>query len=225
MRILLVEDESSLRKIIQKKLEQENYTVDSTDNGLDAIDYFNAGNYDCVLLDLMLPGTNGLDVLRHIRNTRSSVPVILLTAKDSIQDRVTGLDTGADDYLTKPFSLEELSARVRALFRRGQEDKKPNLQVDDLIMNISARKVYRNNIEIELTSKEYALLEYLMRNVDQILTREQLVEHVWNFDFDYDSNIVDVYIRYLRRKIDNPFEKKLIHTIRGHGYTIRATEK
>lgn len=225
MRILLVEDENSLRKVVQRRLEQESYSVDSTGNGLDAIDYINAGEYDCILLDLMLPGANGLEILKHIRNQHLTVPVLLLTAKDSIQDRVTGLDTGADDYLTKPFSLDELSARVRALLRRGKEDKSPDLQVADLRIDVAARRVFRGETEIELTSKEYALLEYMMRNIGQVLTREQFIEHVWNFEYEYDSNIVDVYMRYLRRKIDAPFEQKLIQTVRGHGYILRAVEE
>lgn len=224
MRILLVEDEQSLRKVVHRRLEQENYGVDSTDDGLDAMSYIDAGSYDCILLDIMLPGANGLEILQYIRSKKITTPVLLLTAKDSIQDRVKGLDTGADDYLTKPFSLDELSARVRALLRRGAEDKTPTLTVSDLTMDIAARRVLRGDVEIELTSKEYALLEYMMRNAGQVLTREQIVEHVWNFDFEYDSNIVDVYMRYLRRKIDTPFPEKLLHTIRGHGYTIRQEE-
>lgn len=224
MRILLVEDENSLRKVVQRRLEQENYGVDSTGDGLDAISYIDAGCYDCILLDIMLPGASGLDVLQYLRGKKITTPVLLLTAKDSIQDRVKGLDTGADDYLTKPFSLEELSARVRAMLRRGTEDKSPLLTVGDLTMDIAARRVFRGGVEIELTSKEYALLEYMMRNAGQVLTREQIVEHVWNFDFEYDSNIVDVYMRYLRRKIDTPFSRKSLHTIRGHGYTIRSEE-
>lgn len=224
MRILLVEDEQSLRKVVQRRLEQENYGVDSTGDGLDAMSYIDAGSYDCILLDIMLPGANGLEILQYLRNKKITTPVLLLTAKDSIQDRVKGLDTGADDYLTKPFSLEELSARVRALLRRGTEDKSPVLTVSDLTMDIAARRVFRGDTEIELTSKEYALLEYMMRNAGQVLTREQIVEHVWNFEYEYDSNIVDVYMRYLRRKIDAPFPQKLLHTIRGHGYTIRMEE-
>lgn len=225
MRILVVEDDDSLRKIIVKRLEQEYYSVDSTDNGSDALDYIDAGSYDCVLLDWMLPQVSGMEILTHMRKQQLSTPALILTARDSVQDRVTGLDTGADDYLTKPFSLDELSARVRALLRRGIPDKNPILQLSDLSMDVAARRVFRGEQEIELTSKEYALLEYMMRHIGQVLTRDQLIEHVWNFDFEYDSNIVDVYMRYLRRKIDTPFSSNLIQTIRGHGYTLRETEE
>lgn len=172
----------------------------------------------------MLPGKDGLSILKEMRNQGNLTPVLLLTARDSVEDRVRGLDCGADDYLVKPFSFDELLARIRVLLRRQGPERKNELTVADLTMNLSSHEVSRSNQKIELTSKEFAILEYLLRNKNRVLTRTQIVEHVWNFDFDCSSNIVDVYIRYLRSKIDEGFNLKLISTIRGSGYSIKEPE-
>lgn len=221
MRILYVEDQETLAEITAKRLRKEGYSVDTCGDGREALSYIDACAYDVILLDILLPGMNGIEVLQYIRAQKQIVPVLMLTAKDSIGDRVEGLDSGADDYLVKPFSYEELSARIRALLRRQAEEKRPEIVVADLTMDTARRQVFRAGEEIPLTAKEYSLLECLMRNAGLVLTRDQIIEHVWDFDFDSDSNIVDVYIRYLRRKIDKAHEKKLIHTIRGSGYAIR----
>ncbi len=221
MRILVIEDEPSLLRLIAKRLKEENYSVDTAENGRIAKDYIYSVDYDCVILDLMIPAIDGLNLLRKIRAKKISVPVLILTAMDSIEDRVVGLDTGADDYLVKPFSFDELMARIRALLRRHQEKKDEVLSVADLELNTFTREAKRADKIIELTSKEFALLEYFLRNKNRVLTRSQIAEHVWGFDFEYNSNIVEVYIRYLRRKIDEEFENKLIHTIRGGGYVIK----
>lgn len=221
MRILIVEDEKSLRTLLERRFTGEKYTVDACGDGREALSYIETGTYDCIILDIMLPGMDGLLVLREMRDRRHRTPVLLLTARDSIVDRVKGLDIGADDYLTKPFSYDELSARVRAMLRRGGEEKTTTLSLADLSMDTLTRTVTRGGKEIELTSKEFALLEYFLRHPGQVFTREQIIGHIWNFDFDNDSNIVDVYIRYLRRKIDDDSATPLIHTIRGTGYTLR----
>ncbi len=221
MRILIVEDEKSLRTLLERRFTGEKYTVDACGDGREALSYIETGTYDCIILDIMLPGMDGLLVLREMRDRRHRTPVLLLTARDSIVDRVKGLDIGADDYLTKPFSYDELSARVRAMLRRGGEEKTTTLSLADLSMDTLTRTVTRGGKEIELTSKEFALLEYFLRHPGQVFTREQIISHIWNFDFDNDSNIVDVYVRYLRRKIDDDSATPLIHTIRGTGYTLR----
>ncbi len=221
MRILLVEDEPSLLKIIEKRLKEENYSVDSAKNGREAESFINSVQYDCMILDIMIPFIDGLTLLRKLRLKKILTPVLFLTAKDTIDDRVTGLDSGADDYLVKPFSFDELLARVRALLRRRNESRNIVLVIDDLKLNTVTREVIRGERLIELTSKEYALLEFFLRNKNRILTKHQIAEHVWNYDFEYNSNIVEVYIRYLRRKIDDNFENKLIHTIRGGGYLFK----
>ena len=222
MRILVVEDETQLLQLLDKRLRQEGYSVDSVADGEQAILYADVGDYDCIILDIMLPKVDGLTVLKTLRDKRQSVPVLLLTARDSIKDRVKGLDSGADDYLVKPCSYDELSARVRALLRRESDNKSNIINVGDLSLNLINREVTRAGQQITLSAKEYSLLEYMMRNVGRTLTRGQIIEHVWNFDFDNDSNVVDVYIRYLRSKIDDSYEKKLIHTVRGAGYVMRA---
>lgn len=221
MRILLVEDELSLQAVTLKRLTQEGYSVDVCSDGEEASEYIEMGEYDCIVLDIMLPKKDGITVLREMRDQQDKTPVLLLTAKDSIADRVLGLDAGADDYLVKPFSYDELLARVRAMFRRKGEVKSVVLKYADLEMDTIARQVSRDGQPIILTAKEYALLEYFLRNPEKVLTRNQIIEHIWNFDFDSDSNIVDVYVRYLRRKIDYGFEDKLIHTMRGIGYVLR----
>lgn len=181
--------------------------------------------YDCVILDWMLPKKDGVIVLREFRNHGYRTPILMLTAKDSVTDRVEGLDAGEDDYLTKPFAYDELSARIRALLRRNTEMKTNKLQIADLVMDLSMHAVFRGGKEILLTSREYALLEYFLRNQGQVLTRSQIADHVWNYDFDYDSNVVDVYVRYLRNKIDKGYEYPLIHTVRGYGYAVKYEGK
>ena len=224
MRLLLVEDNKSILSATSKSLEKSGYSVDACDDGRDAEAYIAAGEFDCIILDIMLPGKDGLAILRDLRDDNNLTPVLLLTARDSIEDRVKGLDYGADDYLVKPFSLDELQARIRVLLRRQGPDRKNEISVADLTVDITAHTVTRSGQNIDLTSKEFAILEYLLRNKNRVLTRTQIVEHVWNFDFDSSSNIVDVYIRYLRSKIDDGFEKKLITTKRGSGYTIKEPE-
>lgn len=222
MRILLVEDESDLRQIIKKRLTKEKYTVDDCQDGLEAEDYIDMTEYDGIILDGMLPGKDGLDILKEMRRKGNHTPVLMLTARDSIEDRVKGLDYGADDYLVKPFSFEELLARLRAVMRRKPVFVSEVLTVDDLQMNLHTKDVMRNGERIELSSKEYMLLEYLMQNKNIVLSREQIQERVWGYDFEGGSNVVDVYIRYLRKKIDHENEKKLIQTVRGVGYVIRG---
>lgn len=225
MRILLIEDDNPLNSIITKRLTEEGHAVDSCFEGERGLDYAQAMEYDCIVLDLMLPKINGLQLLKTIRAQGNKSKVLILTARDTIEDRVKGLDAGADDYLIKPFSFDELLARIRALTRRHGEIKSNVLSLADLTMNTNDHAVKRAGQTIALTSKEYSLLEYLLRNQGAILTRAQIVDHVWNFDFSYDSNIVDVYIKYLRRKIDKDFAPKLIHTMRGFGYVMRCEDE
>ena len=224
MRILVVEDEPGLNEIIVKKLAQERYSVDSCLNGLDAEDYLAAAEYDAVVLDIMLPGRDGLEVLRGLRAAGKKTPVLLLTARDSIDDRVRGLDAGADDYLVKPFALEELLARIRVMMRHVSGTASNTIAVGDLTIDCSARTVHRAGKAVSLTAKEFDVLEYMARNAGVVLSRERITEHLWSFDYDGGSNVVDVYIRYLRKKIDEGREKKLIHTVRGAGYVLRAEE-
>ena len=224
MRLLLVEDDPSLNRIIMKHLKEEGYAADGCFDGDEGLDYMEAAQYDCIILDWMLPKMDGIRVLKKFRSDGHTEPVILLTAKDAIDDRVTGLDAGADDYLVKPFSFDELMARVRAMLRRRGDTRQTRLCLADLVMDTSAHTVTRAGTHITLTSREYMLLEYLLRNQGIIQTRSQISDHVWNFDFDYDSNIVDVYIRYLRNKIDRGFDTPLIHTVRGFGYVLKAGE-
>lgn len=221
MRILIVEDDQSLHRIIKRRLSEEGYAVDGCFDGEDALYYMESQAYDCVILDWMLPKKDGVILLREFRDKGYLTPVLMLTAKDSITDRVEGLDAGADDYLTKPFAYDELSARVRALLRRNTESKSNKLQLADLTMDLLMHRVVRDHQEITLTSREYALLEYFLRNQGQVLTRSQIADHVWNYDFDYDSNVVDVYVRYLRNKIDKGFAYPLLHTVRGYGYVLK----
>lgn len=223
MRLLYVEDEPALLEVTAKRLKAEGYGVDTCMDGAEALDYIRLTDYDAVILDIMLPGRDGLSVLREIRAQGNRTPVLLLTARDTVADRVAGLDTGADDYLVKPFSFEELSARIRVLLRRGTPDATDSLlTLADLTMDLNTRRVTRNGKEITLSQKEYAVLEYLLRNQGAVLTRDQIEQHVWSYDFEGGSNVVDVYIRYVRKKIDAGFEPKLIHTIRGMGYVLRA---
>ncbi|MDO4169400.1 MAG: response regulator transcription factor [Lachnospiraceae bacterium] len=222
MRILLVEDESDLRRVLKKRLQKEKYVIDDCGNGLDAEDYINLTDYDAIILDGMLPGRDGLDILKNMRKKGNYTPVLMLTARDSIEDRVKGLDYGADDYLVKPFSFEELLARLRAIMRRKPVYISNNLVADDLKMDTNAKTVTRGGTVIELSSKEYMLLEYMLQNKNMVLSRARIQERVWGYDFEGGSNIVDVYIRYLRRKIDYGQPKKLIQTVRGAGYVIRG---
>ena len=222
MRVLVVEDDRKVASFIQTGLMQEGYSVDVLNDGEDAGEQARVIDYDAVVLDLMLPGRSGFQVLRDIRARKSSLPVIILTAKDSLEERVTGLDAGADDYMTKPFALAELSARLRALLRRGST-RESVLRVADLEMDTIHRKVKRAGTAIDLKPKEYALLEFLMRHADRPLTKTLIIEHVWDIHFDSVSNVVEVHINSLRNKIDKGFAVPLIHTVRGVGYVLTDT--
>jgi len=222
VRLLLVEDEADLRNITVKRLTSEGHSVDSCENGEDALDFALATEYDVIILDIMLPKIDGLTVLKVLREKGQKTPVILLTAKDSVEDRVKGLDSGADDYLVKPYSYQELSARVRTLLRRQPMNLISNiLEVSDMTMDLSAHTVIRAGTLINLSQREYALLEVLVRNKNVVMSRDKIEQHIWNFDFANGSNIIDVYIRYLRKKIDADHTQKLIHTIRGTGYVLK----
>ncbi|RPK00721.1 hypothetical protein EH11_02905 [Bacillus subtilis] len=223
--ILIVEDEEKIARVLQLELEYEGYSVTIKHNGTEGLDAAAEGGYSLVLLDVMLPGLSGLEVLRRLRKTDSQTPVILLTARDSIPDKVTGLDIGANDYVTKPFEIEELLARIRAALRQTgtkTEDIGTFLTYDDLRVNEKTREVRRGDKEVELTPREFDLLVYMLKHPQQVLTREQILSSVWGFDYIGDTNVVDVYIRYIRKKLDYPYEKQLIHTIRGVGYAIKG---
>ena len=222
MRILVIEDEKKVANFIKKGLEEEHYAVDTAYNGETGLYMTEVNEYDLVVLDLMIPKIDGLEVLKRIREDKNSVPILVLTAKDTVEDIVRGLDSGCDDYLTKPFEFKEFLARIRALLRREKVEKEPSLKIADLTLSLVTHKVVRKGKEIELTSKEYALLEYFMRNPDKVLTRTLISEHVWDYHFDSVTNVIDVYVNYLRKKIDRGFEPKLIHTIRGVGYILSA---
>jgi DNA-binding response OmpR family regulator len=219
--ILVVEDETKLAQFIQLELTQEGYQVTVAHDGIAGLTAAREHQLDLILLDWMLPGLSGLEVCHRLRTTGDKVPIILLTAKDDIRDRVAGLDAGADDYVVKPFSIEELLARVRAQLRRTNEDDPDTLQFADLTLNQKTREVFRNQRSIELTAKEFDLLAYLIRHPRQVLTRDRILEEVWGYDFMGDSNIIEVYIRYLRLKLEELQEKRLIQTIRGVGYVLR----
>jgi heavy metal response regulator len=221
VRLLVVEDEAKVASFIKRGLEEESYAVDVAVDGEEAVSMVDVYDYDMILLDIMLPKVDGLEVLGHIRKMKKSVPVILLTAKDMVDDKVKGLDMGADDYVTKPFSFDELLARIRALLRRGKSDESLKLVVDDLELDPVTHKVTRQGNDISLTTKEYSLLEYFMRNPGRILTRTMISEHVWSIKFDTFTNVIDVYINYLRNKIDKDYPKKLLHTVRGVGYMLK----
>ncbi|MDH4087767.1 MAG: response regulator transcription factor [Nitrospira sp.] len=222
MRVLVIEDETKVGCFIKRALEEESYAVDLCEDGAKGLEMVLATNYDLLVVDVMLPSMSGLDVLKNIRRERVHTPVLILSAQSQIDQRVKGLDAGADDYLTKPFAIDELLARVRALLRRGASESPGILQVDDLMLNPATRDVTRGGQRIDLTLKEYALLEYLMRHTGRVLTRPMISEHVWNQDFDTFTNVIDVYVNYLRNKIDRGRTKKLIHTIRGSGYMLKA---
>ena len=219
--ILLVEDEAKLAQFIELELKYEGYNVTVVNDGLSGLSNARESVPDLILLDWMLPGMSGVDICKRLRQTRNNVPIILLTAKDDIGDRVAGLDAGADDYIVKPFNLEELLARVRANLRRNQQDDPDLLEFLDLTLNSNTRQVFRGDRLIELTAKEFDLLEYLMSHPKQVLTRDQILERVWGYDFMGDSNIIEVYVRYLRLKLEAEKEKRIIQTVRGVGYVLR----
>ncbi len=223
MRVLLVEDERKISAYVKRGLEEQGYAVDAAFTGREGLDWVETVNFDMVILDILLPEMDGLTVCRELRKRGCRAPVLMLTARDAIDDRVAGLDAGADDYLVKPFALKELLARLRALTRRAADTpKSPLLQIADLTLDTLTRRVRRGDKLIELTAKEFAVLECLMREPERVLTRTQIAEHVWNYDVYNQSNVVDVYIRNLRRKIDDAFDVKLIRTVRGAGYRLLA---
>jgi len=222
MRILIVEDEPKVASFIRRALEEESYAVDVCTDGIQGRDLGSEVNYDLIILDLMLPGLPGIEVLKALRSAKVKTPVLILTARSEVDQRVKGLDAGADDYLTKPFAIEELLARARALLRRAGGETTGILQIEDLVLNPITHEVTRGGHRIDLTSKEYALLEYMMRNTGRVLTRPMISEHVWDLDFDTFTNVIDVYISYLRNKIDRGYEHGLIHTVRGSGYMLKG---
>lgn len=222
MRILVVEDETKVASFIRRALEEESYAVDLCADGAQGLAMGEGGGYDLIILDVMLPALSGVEVLTALRQKKIGTPVLILTAQSQVEHKVRGLDAGADDYLTKPFAIEELLARARVLLRRGSGVAAGILQIDDLILNPGTREVTRDGQRIDLTAKEYALLEYLMRNAGRVLTRPMIAEHVWNQDFDTYTNVIDVYVNYLRAKIDKGHARKLIHTVRGSGYVLKA---
>ena len=221
MRLLYAEDEEDLNKVVTKKLTEEGFSVDSCFDGREAIDNVQFTEYDAAILDIMMPHADGFAVLKELRKLKKNTPVLFLTARDSIEDRVTGLDSGANDYLVKPFSFEELLARISVLTREKHNLTENILSIGDLELNLSSHIVTRGGTEINLTSKEYQLLEYLLYNKEKVLSREKIENHIWNYDYEGGTNVIDVYIRYLRKKIDDGFPTKLIHTVRGAGYVIR----
>ena len=220
MRILVVEDEVKMAGLLKRGLEEEGYAVDTAPNGSEAVWLGTENPYDAIVLDLMLPDIDGVEVCRRLREAQCWAPVIMLTARDAVTDRVQGLDVGADDYLTKPFSFAELLARLRALMRRGQNERPALLAVGDLEMDPAGRRVSRAGQPVELSAKEFSLLEFFMRHPDEVLSRTRILEHVWDFAYEGDSNVVDVYVRYLREKIDRPFGRESLATVRGAGYKL-----
>ncbi len=221
MRILIVEDEKKVAAFIKKGLEEETYAVDVAYDGEDGLHMGLENQYDLIILDLMLPIIDGLNVLSRLREKKVDTPILLLTAKDSVEDKVTGLNTGADDYLTKPFAFSELLARIRVLLRRGKAETKTVLEINGLSLDLVSHKVKRDDEEIELTGKEYSLLEYFMRNQGKVLTRTMIAEHVWDYNFDTFTNVIDVYVNHLRKKVDKGYPEKLLHTLRGVGYIMK----
>jgi DNA-binding response OmpR family regulator len=225
MRILVVEDDRKVARFVRQGLCEEGHAVEIAKDGPEALDFvFTDPAYDLIVLDVMLPGQDGFGVLKALRSRKLAVPVLMLTARDSVADKVAGLDLGADDYLTKPFAFEELLARVRALLRRRDTDRAPVLRLGDLTVDPATRRVARGERRIELTARQYALLEYFLRNAGRVLTRQMIAQHVWGLDFDAESNVIDVYVGYLRRKIALDHERPLLHTVRGAGYVLQAEE-
>ena len=223
MRILVAEDEKDMNHIIAKRLKAEGYSVDSCFDGIEVFDYLACAEYDAIILDIMMPRMDGLQVLKKLREQEHQIPVLLLTARDSVEDRVSGLDAGADDYLVKPFAFQELLARIRVMLRKPASVKTTVYSIADLEVHTDTHQVIRGNKEIHLSSKEFSLLRYMIQNAGIVLSREKLEQHIWNYDFSGGSNVIDVYIRYLRKKIDDGFDKKLIQTIRGEGYVLRES--
>ena len=224
MRILVVEDEKKVSSFIKRGLEEEKYEVDTAGDGEEGMKMALGKPYDLIVLDWMLPKKDGLTMVKELRERKTMTPVLMLTAKDSLEDIIAGLDSGSDDYLTKPFAFAELLARVRALLRRSEMDKGAELRFGDLRLDPVSHKVWRRDKEIDLTAKEYGLLEYFMRNANQVLTRTMIADHVWDYTFDTFTNIIDVYVNYLRKKIDRDADKKLIHTVRGVGYIFKEED-
>ena len=225
MRILVVEDEKKINDVIVKTLKKEKYGVDSCFDGEEALDYIFSVEYDIILLDIMLPKKDGFEVLKSMRKKGIKTPVLFLTARDQIEDRVRGLDLGADDYLVKPFAFEELLARIRVLLRKNSSSGEDNgnvLKIANLTVDCNKHEVFRDDILIKLSAKEFSILEYMMRNKGRVVSKEKIEEHVWDFDYEGGSNIVEVYIKFLRKKIDNDFSPKLIHTIRRVGYVLKV---
>ncbi|WP_282060981.1 response regulator transcription factor [Bacillus pumilus] len=224
-KILVVEDEKKIARVLSLELEYEGYEVTVKETGMDGLQALEEESFDLVLLDVMLPELSGLEVLRRVRKTNTATPIMLITARDSVPDKVSGLDLGANDYITKPFDIEELLARIRAQLRlniHAQEEKEIELSIADLTVNEKTRDIQRAGQMLELTPREYDLLVHLLKHQQQVLTRDQLLTAVWGFDYFGDTNVVDVYIRYLRKKVDYPFEKQLIHTVRGVGYVVKG---
>lgn len=223
MRILIIEDEPKVADLVKRGLVAERYAVDTVANGREGLEFTEVYSYDLIILDLMLPGMDGPEVLQRIRRTNTSVPVIALTARDSIDDKVQLFELGVDDYVTKPFAFAELLVRVKALLRRGPVTRSSTLRIGDLELDRLTQQVKRSGRRVDLTAKEYSLLEYLMQNAERVLSRNMIIEHVWDQSFDGITNIVDVYVRHLRSKVDDGYNAKMIHTVRGTGYVLRAT--
>jgi len=221
MRILVVEDEKKVARFIQQGLEEEHYSVDIAHDGEKGLQMAQELDYDLLIIDLMLPKQNGLELTRAYREAKGATPILMLTAKTATEDKVAGLDSGADDYLTKPFAFAELLARVRSLLRRGAKEKSTILSIGNLELDTVTHKAKRGARSIELTAKEYALLEYFLRNKERVLSRTIISEHIWDYNFDTGTNLIDVYVNHLRNKIDTGFEKKLLHTVRGVGYVMK----
>lgn len=224
MRVLVVEDEKDLNRVITRKLKAEGYSVDSCFDGAEALDYMEMTPYDVIVMDIMMPEKNGYQVLKEVREKGNRSPVLFLTARDALEDRVKGLDLGADDYLVKPFHFEELMARIRVMLRRNHGSVSNRLALADLTLDCDTHEVRRGEKRIELSAKEFSILEYMLRNKGIVLSREKLETHIWNYEYQGASNMIDVYIRYLRLKIDKEFEPKLIHTVRGVGYVLREVD-
>ena len=222
MRLLVVEDEKKLNELITKKLKKEYYGVDSCFDGEEAVRYVEGTEYDAVILDIMLPKLDGFEVIKRIRAKKNKVPILLLTARDNIDDKVKGLDYGADDYLVKPFIFEELMARIRVLLRRNSGNADNIITIANLKVDLDAKTVFRDDVLIKLSGREYSILEYLIRNKGKILPRERIEDHIWNYEYEGGTNVIDVYIRYLRKKIDDGYTPKLIYTVRGLGYVLRV---
>jgi two-component system copper resistance phosphate regulon response regulator CusR len=221
MRILVVEDEKNLNRLIGEAMEDEGYSVDRCFNGLEAMEFMDCAKYDVMILDILMPRMSGLELVKKIRGRGDSTPVVFLTSLDSVEDRVAGLDGGGDYYLVKPFVMEELTAVVRVLARKSTDSRSNELSVADLTLNMTSQKAVRAGQEISLTPKEYALLEYMMRNKGIVLSREMIEDNLWNFDYEGGTNVVDVYVSFLRKKIDTGFDKKLIHTVWGTGWVMK----